>query len=44
MFSIYIIALYAALLVLRPTRKLARALTPWLVFACSYDWMRLLPN
>ena len=44
MFSIYIIALYAALLVLRPTRKLALALTPWLVFACSYDWMRLLPN
>lgn len=44
MFSIYIIALYAALLVLRPTHKLALALTPWLVFACSYDWMRLLPN
>ena len=44
MFSIYIIALYAALLVLRPTRKLALALTPWLVFACFYDWMRLLPN
>ena len=44
MFSIYIIALYAALLVLRPTRKLALALTPWLVFACSSDWMRLLPN
>lgn len=29
---------------LRPTRKLALALTPWLIFACSYDWMRLLPN
>ena len=44
MFSIYIIILYAALVALKPTRKLALALTPWLVFACSYDWMRLLPN
>ena len=44
MFSIYIIILYAALVAVKPTRKLALALTPWLVFACSYDWMRLLPN
>jgi membrane-associated phospholipid phosphatase len=28
----------------RPTRKIALALTPWLIFGCSYDWMRLLPN
>ena len=33
-----------ALVALKPTRKIALALTPWLVFACSYDWMRLLPN
>ena len=44
MYSFYIIILYAALLALKPTRKLALALTPWLIFACSYDWMRLLPN
>ena len=29
---------------MKPTRKLALALTPWLIFACSYDWMRLMPN
>lgn len=44
MFSIYIIALYVVLVAIKPTRKLALALAPWLVFACSYDWMRLLPN
>ena len=44
MFSIYIILFYAVLLAIKPTRKLALALTPWLIFACSYDWMRLLPN
>lgn len=44
MFSIYIIILYGVLVALKPTRKMALALMPWLVFACSYDWMRLLPN
>lgn len=44
MFSIYIIALYVVLVAVKPTRKLALALAPWLVFACSYDCMRLLPN
>ncbi len=44
MFSIYIIILYAVLLVVKPTRKTALALTPWLIFACSYDAMRLYPN
>lgn len=44
MFSIYIVIAYALLVVLRPTRKMALALTPWLIFACSYDAMRLYPN
>ena len=44
MFSFYIIILYVVLAILKPTRKVAFALTPWLIFACSYDWMRLLPN
>ena len=43
-YSIYLILLYILLVALRPTRKIAYALTPWLIFACSYDWMRLLPN
>ena len=37
MFSIYIILFYAVLLAIKPTRKFALALTPWLIFACSYD-------
>ncbi|MGM9705728.1 MAG: phosphatase PAP2 family protein [Prevotella sp.] len=44
MFSLYVIALYMLLVCVRPTRKTALALTPWLIFACTYDWMRLLPN
>ena len=44
MFSIKIIILWLVLVAIKPTRKLALALTPWLVFACSYDAMRLLPN
>lgn len=44
MFSIYIIIFYAVLVAFRPSRRLALALTPWLVFACSYDAMRLWPN
>lgn len=44
MFSIYIVIAYALLVALRPTRKMALALTPWLIFACSYDAMRLYPN
>lgn len=44
MFSLYLIILYLLLVAVKPTRKTAVALTPWLLFACSYDWMRLLPN
>ena len=44
MYSIYLIIIFAALVAFKPTHKVALALTPWLVFACSYDWMRLLPN
>lgn len=44
MYSLYLIILYAVLVACRPTRKIALALTPWLIFGCSYDWMRLLPN
>ncbi len=44
MFSIYIILFWLVLVALRPTRKAALALLPWLVFACSYDAMRLYPN
>ena len=44
MYSIYIIILYIILVAWKPSRKIAIALTPWLIFACSYDWMRLLPN
>lgn len=44
MFSLYIIIIYVALLALRPTRKVALALLPWVVFAFSYDVMRLYPN
>ena len=44
MFSIYIIILYIVLIALRPTRRVALALLPWVIFACSYDWMRLYPN
>ena len=44
MFSIYIVIFYIVLVALRPSRKIALALTPWLIFACSYDAMRLYPN
>lgn len=44
MFSIKLIIIWAILVAVMPTRKFALALTPWLVFACSYDGMRLLPN
>ena len=44
MFSIYILVVYVALVVLRPTRRVALALMPWVIFACSYDAMRLYPN
>lgn len=40
MFSIKLIIIWAILVAIKPTRKLALALTPWLVFACSYDGMR----
>ncbi len=44
MFSIYLIILYVVLVVWKPSRRVAVALLPWLLFACSYDWMRLMPN
>ena len=44
MFSIKLIIIWAILVAVKPTRKFALALTPWLVFACSYDGMRLLSN
>lgn len=44
MFSIKLIIIWAILVAVKPTRKFALALTPWLVFACSYYGMRLLPN
>ena len=44
MFSIKLIIIWSILVAVKPTRKFALALTPWLVFACSYDGMRLLPN
>ena len=44
MFSIYIILFWLLLVVLRPTRKVALALLPWLLFAVSYDSMRFYPN
>lgn len=43
-YSLYLILLYIVLVAIKPTRRIAYALTPWLLFACSYDWMRLLPN
>lgn len=44
MYSIYLILLYAALVSVKQTRKIMLALSPWFLFACSYDWMRLYPN
>ena len=44
MFSVYLIFIYILLLILKPTRKISIALLPWMIFAFSYDCMRLLPN
>lgn len=44
MYSHYLIIFYLLLLAFKPTRKFTLALLPWLVFACSYDFMRLMPN
>lgn len=44
MYSVYIVLLYVVLVVAKPTRKFAAAFLPWVVFACTYDWMRLWPN
>lgn len=44
MFSINLIIFWLVLLAVRPTRKIALALAPWLVFAVSYDSMRFFPN
>ncbi len=43
-YSIYLIIIWAVLAAIKPTRKFMLALAPWLLFACCYDWMRLLPN
>ena len=43
-YSIYLILIWLVLSAFKPARKIVLALTPWLIFACSYDWMRLLPN
>lgn len=44
MFSFYLIALFILLVWIKPTRKFALAMLPWLIFGCCYDWMRLYPN
>ena len=44
MFSINLIIFWLVLLAVRPTRKIALALVPWLAFAVSYDSMRFFPN
>lgn len=44
MYSFLLITIFVILVVIKPTRKIALSLTPWLIFACSYDWMRLMPN
>jgi hypothetical protein len=44
LYSFLLITIFVILVVIKPTRKIALSLTPWLIFACSYDWMRLMPN
>lgn len=44
MYSFYLIILFLLLVWIRPTRKIALMLLPWLIFGCCYDWMRLWPN
>lgn len=44
MYSHEILIPYFILLLIKPTRKFAACMWPWIVFACSYDCMRLLPN
>ena len=43
-YSIYLIILWAVLVAVKPTRKVTLAMTPWILFGCSYDLMRLMPN
>ncbi len=43
-FSLYLIVLWIILLNIKGSRKVAVMLTPWLMFGCAYDWMRLVPN
>lgn len=43
-FSVYLLFIYLLLVAIRPTRKMAFALFPWLLFGCSYDAMRIVPN
>lgn len=44
MYSYYLIVAWIILVAIKPTRKFTLAFTPWILFGCSYDWMRLLPN
>lgn len=44
MYSHYLIIAWIILVAIKPTRKFTLAMTPWILFGCSYDWMRLLPN
>lgn len=44
MFSVYILLAFVLLVAWRGSRRVALALLPWVVFACSYDAMRLYPN
>jgi len=44
MFSPWLVLLYFLLLCIRPFRRIWAVMLPWLVFACSYDALRLFPN
>ena len=45
LFRVFVIALFLFLFFFsRPTRKLATALVPFIIYGVSYDWMNLLPN
>ncbi len=43
-YSWILIALWLVLVAIKPIRKVSLALAPWLLFACSYDWMRWYPS
>lgn len=44
MTSLYLIAIFALLMVWQKTRKFAIYFLPWLIFAVTYDSMRFYPN